>query len=763
MSDTAQPRPAWSLPPVSLLLVGAVLLGTLAMTLFARVSLNDLREGLPVAVLQQQRDATGLARDINAVLRAVEALRAAPSPDRLAAAQEALAAAERRLRILRAAHEPSALPDTTAMLGVMQPALADIGRWLDRGVHGLAPNSPDVLALAIERLSEAQRRFDALHGRANEEAVALLKADAGDLERLRDLMIALLLFGALLVAVILVFVVRSQRAEARRAEAQRQLRDSIELISGGFALYDAQGRLELCNAEYGALLPGAEARLVPGAAYEDLLLHAASGGEILDAVGREADWVLERMGQFESPGGPVELRLKGGRWIQAAERKTDEGGLVVVTTDVTAARQREGELREIGQDLRDNNLLLDAALANMSQGLAMFDLDHCLIICNARYLALYDLPAELGRPGTPLRRIMAESARLQSLSEERTTRLIDERLTIAGRKEPCRWREVMASGQVIEIFHQPLASGGSIATYEDVTESYEAETELRAAKEEAEVASRAKSDFLAGVSHELRTPLNAIIGFSEVMQTEMFGPLGDRHYQEYAEDIHESGHHLLSLINDILDLSKIEAGKFELHEEALSVPDTVHAALRLVRQRAEKGGVVISRAVAPRLPRLFADGRALKQVLLNLLTNALKFTPEGGKVTIGAELDPDGGLVFSVADSGVGMTPEDLERALTPFGQADSDIAREQEGTGLGLPLTKHLVEMHGGSLTIESAPGEGTKVSVAFPAERLRPEEETPEEKAAEERAAEKKGGGEAPDRKPGKAGSGDETPEAE
>lgn len=175
MSDAAQPRPVWGLPPATLVLVGAVLLGTLAMTLFARFSLNEIREGLPVAVLQQQRDATGLARDINAVLRAVEALRAAPSPERLSDAQDALAAAERRLRILRDAHEPSALPDTTAMLEVMQPALADIGRWLERGVHGLAPNSPDVLALAVERLADAQRRFDALHGRANEEAVALLR------------------------------------------------------------------------------------------------------------------------------------------------------------------------------------------------------------------------------------------------------------------------------------------------------------------------------------------------------------------------------------------------------------------------------------------------------------------------------------------------------------------------------------------------------------------------------------------------------------
>ncbi len=316
---------------------------------------------------------------------------------------------------------------------------------------------------------------------------------------------------------------------------------------------------------------------------------------------------------------------------------------------------------------------------------------------------------------------MEVSAQLQGLDEAAAARLIEERMTIAAKTEGSRWREMLANGRVIDIFHQPLAAGGSIATYEDVSETYQAEVELRAAKDEAEVASRAKSDFLAGVSHELRTPLNAIIGFSEVMQNEMFGPSGDNHYQEYASDIHDSGHHLLSLINDILDLSKIEAGKFELHETYVAVTDTIEAALRLVGQRAEKAGVGLVRAVAPHLPRLYADGRALKQVLLNLLTNAVKFTPQDGRVTIGADLGPGGDLLLTVADSGVGMSAEDLEQALTPFGQAESGIAREQEGTGLGLPLSKHLVELHGGSLTIESKPGAGTTVHATFPAERLR------------------------------------------
>jgi signal transduction histidine kinase len=729
MTGATQPRPAPGLPPATLLLVAAVVFGTLAMVLFTRTSLTEIHQGLPVEVLRQQRDVAGVAQDVNELLRTVEALRAAPSEDGLQSARWALEAAVRRLRVIGGTYEFDYLPATSAMLEVLQPALADIERWLDEGLYGLAPDSPEVVGLVAQRLAEAQQQFDDLYGRSNEEAFDLLQEDAGHLARLRDVIALVFLFGALLVLVILLFVVRHQRAEARRAAAQQRLRDSIELISGGFALYDAQGRLVLCNEDYAALLPGNDGQVAPGASYEALLRAAAASGEILDAVGREDQWVAERLAQFHAPTGPIELRFKGGRWHQVAERRTSDGGLVAITTDVTEARQRESELREIGQDLHDNNLLLDAALANMSQGLAMFDVDQCLIICNKRYLELYDLPPELGRPGVELRHILEASARLQRLSEEAGERLVEEHLAIASRRKSVRWREFLSNGRVIDIFHRPLPSGGSLATYEDVTEHYESEAELRTAKEEAEDASQAKSAFLANVSHELRTPLNAIIGFSEVMESEMFGPMGDRHYREYARDIHDSGHHLLSLINDILDLSKIEAGKFELHEENLAVADTVQTAVRLVQQRAESAGVELARALPPGLPRLYADQRAMKQILINLIANAIKFTPQGGRVTVGAELEESGDLVFFVSDTGVGMSEEDLAKAMTPFGQADSALTRQREGTGLGLPLSKLLAEMHGADLTIESAPGAGTTVHVRFPAERVRPGEDHPQE----------------------------------
>jgi signal transduction histidine kinase len=509
--------------------------------------------------------------------------------------------------------------------------------------------------------------------------------------------------------------------------------------------------LVLANNAYAALFPGLEDRLVPGASYESLLWAAAESGEMLDAVGREAVWVAERLAGFRAPEGSALLRLKGGRWYQVDERRTSDGGVVVATDDVTVARQREGELREIGQELRESNLLLNAALDKMTQGLAMFDVDHCLVICNRRFLDLYGLPEELGRPGTGLRDILGAVVRLQGTLPEIAETLVLERLAAIRQGEGGRWREFLEAGPVVDVVHRPLPSGGSLATFEDVTEHYESEADLRAAKDEAEDANRAKSEFLANMSHELRTPLNAIIGFSEVMESEIFGPLGDQHYRDYAKDIHYSGHHLLSLINDILDLSKIEAGKLELHEEDLNLGNVFLAALRMVRQRADSAGVELSRALFPGLPRLHADQRAVKQILINLLTNAVKYSESGGQVTVGAGLAESGELEIFVSDTGIGMSEEDVEKALTPFGQADSGLNRKYEGTGLGLPLSKHLAELHGGALAIDSQPDVGTTVRVRFPAERLRPAEIAPEGEGEDGTDEEGRNGGEAgPDGEP-------------
>jgi len=244
--------------------------------------------------------------------------------------------------------------------------------------------------------------------------------------------------------------------------------------------------------------------------------------------------------------------------------------------------------------------------------------------------------------------------------------------------------------------------------------------ELERAKEEAETANRAKTEFLTNMSHELRTPLNAVIGFSELMVNRAFGDLDER-YAAYAADINSSGVHLLEVINDILDISRIEAGSVELNEEAFDPASVIKSCMDLMRGRADKGEIALTLDLPDDLPAITADQRMLKQVLINLLSNAVKFTPAGGKVTASAAMANNGGFLLSVSDTGIGMRAEDIPVALTPFRQIDNRLARAYEGTGLGLPLVKSLIELHGGTVSIDSTLGAGTTVTVALPPSRVR------------------------------------------
>ena len=386
--------------------------------------------------------------------------------------------------------------------------------------------------------------------------------------------------------------------------------------------------------------------------------------------------------------------------------------------------ESEAAVAGLSREITAKSEQLQAALSNMSQGLCMYDAQQRLMLCNRRYIELYDLPADKVVPGTSLRQLMEISLKRGNYTQEEGERVIAERLAIAASREERVLRQRLASGRVIEVTHRPLPNEGSVATFTDITDQENVTAALRGAKEQAELANRTKSEFLANMSHELRTPLNAIIGFSQIMTQQMFGPLGSPRYREYTADVLSSSQHLLQIINDILDMAKIEAGRVELHEGPLPLDALFDDCLRLVRERAHTAEIRLKRDLPEGVPQLFGDERLIKQILLNLLSNAVKFTPRGGMVSLQARLAADDALVLSVNDTGIGIAAADIPKVLQPFGQVDGTYARSHGGTGLGLSIVRALVELHGGSFRLDSEVGKGTTVSVRFPPTRtVRPQ----------------------------------------
>jgi signal transduction histidine kinase len=374
------------------------------------------------------------------------------------------------------------------------------------------------------------------------------------------------------------------------------------------------------------------------------------------------------------------------------------------------------ELRESHERLNAQTAFRASVIGAIGDGIAVFDRTLRLVEWNRRYLEIFTYPPGHLRAGISLEELLRFDSRHGIFGGELTERAIAELLAKARLIDPTPQEFQTRSGQILELTRSPVPDGGHVVSIRDITAYRRAEHQAMAARDQAEVANRAKSEFLANMSHELRTPLNAILGFSEVMMSEMFGPLGHGHYRQYAGDIHESGQHLLSLINDILDLSKIEAGRLSLMEEEVDPVEIAKAVLRLVAGRAENAGLQVEFSADGDIARYRLDPRAMKQVLLNLISNAIKFTPAGGQIAVRLSVTTAYELAYQISDTGIGIAAGDIQRVMAPFGQVDSHLSRKHPGTGLGLPISHALTMMHGGALRLDSQPGVGTIVTVILP-----------------------------------------------
>ena len=380
------------------------------------------------------------------------------------------------------------------------------------------------------------------------------------------------------------------------------------------------------------------------------------------------------------------------------------------------------ELRAREQQLAAQSALLQSTLENMGEGLSVFDRDGRLIAWNGRFAKILAMPVDLA--GASLNDILLQQALRGDFGPlDDPAREARERAESFYRDLPAVKERTTMNRNVLQIRRRAMPDGAVVSLYSDITERKASEEKMAQALAQAELANRAKSDFLANMSHELRTPLNAIIGFAEAVSMELLGPVYDKKQLEYIRDIHSSGLLLLSIINDVLDMSKIEAGKFELARENVPIQPLIREAVRMVSERARSRKLTLAATMPDEDISVWADERAIKQILLNLLSNAVKFSYEGGRVEIRAKLDEAGDLELDVEDYGIGMAASEIVRALEPFGQAKAAVTKSHGGTGLGLPIAKGLTHAHGGRLTVVSTPRRGTLVRILLPQQAASPE----------------------------------------